>query len=248
MNEVLFGIVSGLAIGSVGSFHCLGMCGPIALSLPIAAQSKTKTFLSVGLYNVGRAMTYGLLGVFFGWLGSRFSIWGIQQWISILAGVVLLAFVFFHFRIRLPGKGFDRFQSWVREQLRQLLRVPLHARSFLLIGLLNGLLPCGLVYVAIVAAMATGKIWMSALLMFSFGLGTLPMMAGITVVGRQITVRQRQRINKLIPYMISAMALLLILRGLNLGIPYVSPRMGDSVKEVPNCHGEEEEEVFPVPK
>jgi sulfite exporter TauE/SafE len=120
--------------------------------------------------------------------------------------------------------------------------------SFLLIGLLNGLLPCGLVYVAIVAALATGKIWLGGLLMFSFGLGTIPMMAGMMIFGRRVSMRHRQLINRAIPYMVSVMACILILRGLNLGIPYVSPKMGDSVKEIPTCHGEDEVEVFPIPK
>ena len=248
MNELLYCLISGFAIGSLGSFHCLGMCGPIALSLPIATDSKWKAALSVGFYNLGRALTYAMLGLFFGLVGSRFRIWGIQQWVSIVAGLALLAFVLFHFKVRLPGKWFDRYQSQVRFRLQKLLSSNLKVRSFLFIGLLNGLLPCGLVYVAIVAALATGKIWLGAVLMFSFGVGTMPMMAGMLVFGRHISMRHRRWINRAVPYMVSVMACLLILRGLNLGIPYVSPKMGNTVQDVPTCHGEEEREVFPVPK
>jgi uncharacterized protein len=248
MNELLYCMVSGLAIGSVGSFHCIGMCGPIALSLPIASDSKTNAAVSMGLYNLGRAFTYGLLGILFGLVGSQFRIWGVQQLVSILAGIVLLAFALFHFKVRLPGKWFDVYQSKVRVGLQKLLTSKLSTPSFLLIGLLNGLLPCGLVYVAIVAALATGNIWLGGVLMFSFGVGTMPMMAGIMVFGRKVSMRHRQLINKAIPYMVCVMACILILRGLNLGIPYVSPKMGASVKEIPKCHGVDEEEVFPVPK
>ena len=111
MTELLYGIFSGLAIGSLGSFHCVGMCGPIALSLPIASNAKANAFISIGLYNLGRAITYGVLGLLFGLLGSQFRIWGVQQFVSILAGLVLLAFVLFHFKVRLPGSWFDAYQS-----------------------------------------------------------------------------------------------------------------------------------------
>jgi sulfite exporter TauE/SafE len=248
MNELLYCIVSGLAIGSLGSFHCIGMCGPIALSLPMASEDKASAAISIGLYNLGRAITYGLLGILFGLLGSQFRIWGVQQFVSILAGIVLLAFVLFHFKVRIPGSWFNTYQTKVRLMLQKLMTSKLNAGSFLLIGLLNGLLPCGLVYVAMVAALATGKIAMGGLLMFAFGVGTMPMMAGVMVFGRRISMRHRQIINKTIPYMVSIMACILILRGLNLGIPYVSPKMGESVKSIPSCHGESEESVFPVPK
>jgi len=248
MNELLYCMISGLAIGCLGSFHCIGMCGPIALSLPIVGKSKTDAAVSMGLYNFGRAMTYGLLGILFGLLGSQFRIWGVQQFVSILAGIILLAFVLFHFKVRLPGKWFALYQSKVRIRLQKLLSSKLNAQSFLLIGLLNGLLPCGLVYVAIVAALATGKIWLGGLLMFSFGIGTMPMMVGLMVFGRRVSVQHRQFINRAIPYMVCVMACILILRGLNLGIPYVSPKMGASVKEIPKCHGVDVEEVFPMPK
>jgi sulfite exporter TauE/SafE len=248
MSELWYGIVSGLTIGAFGSFHCIGMCGPIALSLPTAGNSKMQSALSIGLYNLGRAFTYGILGILFGWIGTQFRVWGLQQMVSILTGLILLAFVLFHFKVRLPGKWFEIFQNKVRASLQKLLTSKLTLSSFAIIGLLNGLLPCGLVYVAIVAALATGKIWLGGLLMFSFGIGTIPMMAGIMMFGRKISIKHRQVINKTMPYMVSVMACLLILRGLNLGIPYVSPKMGDSVKSVPTCHGEELQQVFPIPK
>ncbi|HEX5113442.1 MAG TPA: sulfite exporter TauE/SafE family protein, partial [Saprospiraceae bacterium] len=106
MNELWYGIVSGLAIGAFGSLHCIGMCGPIALSLPTAGNSKMQSFLSIGLYNLGRAFTYGMSGILFGLIGSQFRVWGFQQVVSIVAGVVLLAFALFHFKVRLPGKWF----------------------------------------------------------------------------------------------------------------------------------------------
>jgi sulfite exporter TauE/SafE len=224
------------------------MCGPIALSLPYASTSKTQVGLSMSLYHFGRAITYACLGVLFGLLGSQFRAWGVQQLLSISAGILLLSFVLFHFKVRLPGKWFDKFQNKLRSGLQKLLTSQISASSFLLIGLLNGLLPCGLVYVAIVAALATTNVWIGGALMFSFGIGTMPMMAGLMIFGRRISIQRRQMINKAVPYLVCIMAGLLILRGLNLGIPYVSPKMGESVKSTPTCHGEQLEQVFPVPR
>jgi len=245
---MLSSVISGLAIGGLGSFHCIGMCGPIALSLPFAGQGKIQAVWSLSLYHFGRALTYGILGILFGFLGTQFRIWGLQQIVSILAGILLLAFIWFHFKLRMPGTWYDSFQHKIRAGLQKRLGSTFRTSTFFFIGLLNGLLPCGLVYVAIVAALTTGKLFLGGLLMFSFGVGTMPLMTGLIFFGRLISVTHRHQINKAVPYLVSVMACLLILRGLNLGIPYVSPKMGVVSKEVPTCHGVGVEEGFFFPQ
>lgn len=104
------------------------------------------------------------------------------------------------------------------------------------VGLLNGLLPCGLVYVAIAAALATMSSLNAMLLMFSFGIGTIPVMAGLMIFGHLISINIRQKINRSVPYFVGLMAVMLILRGMNLGIPYLSPKLEKESTEVSCCH------------
>lgn len=230
-------ILAGLSIGFLGSFHCLGMCGPLALALPVQQFSGVKKVIAISLYNLGRACTYGLMGVFFGFISSRFALYGFQQVLSISAGILILAALFLNY---LPLKSvgfFNTFTSKVKMWLGQLLKgasniVP----AFFIIGLLNGLLPCGLVYVAVTSSLAAGTMLNGFLLMFSFGLGTFPMMAGILFFAKIISQELRFKIKKLVPFFIGTMAVLLILRGLNLGIPYISPYVNDTTETMSSCH------------
>ncbi|HOW32340.1 MAG TPA: sulfite exporter TauE/SafE family protein, partial [Bacteroidales bacterium] len=95
--------------------------------------------------------------------------------------------------------------------------------SLFLIGLLNGLLPCGLVYIAIAGSIGSGSALMGAIYMALFGLGTMPMLLAINLSGGFISTSLRKKINKLIPILVIIVGILFILRGLSLGIPYISP-------------------------
>ena len=215
MNELYLSILTGLSIGFLGSFHCIGMCGPIALALPVHRFSGVQKYVGIMLYNLGRAVTYSLLGFAFGLVGSQFRLWGLQQVISIGAGVMIL---------------------WVQQGLGKLLSNAKNPTSLFPVGLLNGLLPCGLVYVAIAAALATMSSLNAMLLMFSFGIGTIPVMAGLMMFGHLISINIRQKINRSVPYFVGLMAVMLILRGMNLGIPYLSPKLEKESTEVSCCH------------
>lgn len=235
MHEYLIAAFTGLSIGFLGSFHCIGMCGPIALALPVHALGKFNSYLSIALYNLGRALTYCALGIFFGMVGSQFRLWGLQQFISIFAGVLILLFILTRFKLTLRLKWVDRMNTSINQTLGQLMQSPRSPLTFGWIGILNGMLPCGLVYVAMAAALASGSTWNGGLLMFAFGFGTMPVMAGLMVFGQRISPTTRRKINRAVPYFVAVMGVLLILRGLNLGIPYVSPRM-DAQAEAPMCH------------
>jgi sulfite exporter TauE/SafE len=95
--------------------------------------------------------------------------------------------------------------------------------SLFFIGMLNGLLPCGLVYMAIAGAIGTGSTAEGAIYMILFGLGTIPMMLSISIAGNMISQTVRRKINQLIPVLVVVVGLLFVLRGLSLGIPYLSP-------------------------
>lgn len=236
MSALYLSILTGLSIGFLGSFHCIGMCGPIALALPVRSYQGAKKYVGIGLYNIGRAFTYGFLGLAFGFLGQQFRVWGLQQVISIAAGVLILLFIFSRFSFSSKIGWLAYLNKWVQKSLHRLLSTPKPVTSLFPIGLLNGLLPCGLVYVAIAAAMATMHTWYGVLLMFSFGLGTIPVMAGLMMFGHLLSGMARQKINKAVPYFVGMMAVMLILRGLNLGIPYLSPSMEKDSTEVSCCH------------
>jgi uncharacterized protein len=214
-------IWTALVVGIVGSLHCAGMCGPLALALPQAGHSAPAYFAGRLAYNLGRVVTYCLLGMVFGFLGRTLFLAGIQRWVSIALGLVLLAGVFASRRLA-SWQPLTRLVDHLKAQMSTLL----HRRSLTALaalGLLNGLLPCGLVYVAGAGATATGGILPGMLYMAAFGAGTVPMMLAIGLSGRLVPVSLRLKLARAIPLSIFLLAALLILRGLSLGIPYLSP-------------------------
>ncbi len=226
-----------LLLGLFGGLHCVGMCGPIALALPRQNNVTTEIFAKV-LYNSGRIVTYMLMGALIGLLGSGFNFVGFQQGLSIFSGVLLillvllkgfknLEFTFFRPMIHLANKLKFAFGKFIKKKTPW---------ATLMIGLLNGLLPCGLVYIALAASLATGNFIESALYMGIFGLGTFPMMFAIAFSGRIFSPRVRQKLYKVIPVFVILLGTLFILRGLNLGIPYVSPQINaGSVEQFEMC-------------
>ena len=96
------------------------------------------------------------------------------------------------------------------------------AQSLFLFGIINGFLPCGFVYVALAGAMTTGDFVSGALFMALFGLGTTPIMLATSLVGKFISGGLKSRMNKLIPVFAIILAIIFILRGLNLGIPFLT--------------------------
>ena len=223
-------IWSAFLIGLFGSFHCIGMCGPIALALPIQRDSRLKLVTGRVLYNIGRAITYGFIGILFGLIGQSLSLAGFQQSVSIIAGVLILLMVILPSKytqqlyLLKPAYGFTNF---LKRKFGQLLKQK-SVMSVFLIGILNGFLPCGLVYIAVAGAIATGNYLDGAVYMFVFGLGTLPIMLVMSLAGNFISLNVRRRVNKVIPAFMVVLALLFILRGMNLGIPYVSPKIQQS--------------------
>lgn len=229
-------IIAAISLGLLGSIHCIGMCGPLALALPIYQKSTAAKVYSVLAYNIGRALTYSAFGVVFGWIGQGFAVFGLQQAISITLGSLILV------SILLP-KLFSFESAFLYSKLNKLKQLISNyftcsgASSFFIVGLLNGLLPCGLVYMAVAGAIATGSVLNGAVFMGVFGLGTIPAMFSLMWFGELINVKGRMVIRKAFPYMMSLIGIMMILRGLNLGIPYLSPKM-ESRGEI-SCHTEQ---------
>ena len=208
-------------LGLVGSLHCAGMCGPLALALPGASGSTARFALGRVAYNLGRIVTYCGLGTVFGLFGKTLLLAGVQRWVSISLGVVLIIGLFTSRKLAL-WKPVTMLVNQLKARMSGLLR----QRSLMSVGalgLLNGLLPCGLVYVAAAGATATGNMLNGALYMAAFGAGTLPMMLAIGLGGKLVPLSLRLKLRGAIPVSVFLLGALLILRGMSLGIPYVSP-------------------------
>lgn len=217
-----------ISLGFLGSFHCVGMCGPIALAIPVKRTSVLSIFSGTMIYNVGRVLTYALMGLLFGILGRGFALAGLQSILSVAIGILILVVLFLPKLKFQFGQGIlVRFIGRVKDVFRNLFGKHTFPSLFL-IGLLNGLLPCGLVYMGLAGSVTSDSALGGALFMTGFGLGTLPAMFAISVFRERISIRLRERIRKLVPVLVGVMALMLILRGLNLGIPYVSPSIVNS--------------------
>jgi uncharacterized protein len=234
-------VISAFYTGLLGSFHCIGMCGAIALSLPIKDDSSKGKLWAAIVYNTGRVSTYGCIGLFFGFLGYSFSVAGFQQGLSISIGVIMLLFLFFPAILKYSARK-DSFIAQFYLMQRNLMGEFLHKKSttaFYCIGLLNGLLPCGLVYVALAGATATGGSLSGALYMIIFGLGTFPMMLLANQFRFFIPLSIRNNLRRLLPVFGSLIAFLFIMRGLNLGIPFLSPELQKEATSwifPANCH------------
>jgi sulfite exporter TauE/SafE len=232
-------IWTGFIVGLFGSLHCIGMCGPIVLALPVIGDSQLKILAGRILYNLGRIFTYTLMGALFGLFGSRLVLFGLQQDLSIAFGVIILVYVLTPRKIKARVANtfiYRETTNFIKSKFSLMISKKSNSSLFT-IGVLNGLLPCGFVYVGIAGAVSTVDWTSGALYMAMFGLGTFPVMLATAMFGKIINVNFKRKVNKLIPVFAVLLALIFILRGLNLGIPYLSPKFQKAVIEQPeSCH------------
>lgn len=219
-------IWAAIILGLMGSLHCIGMCGPIAFMLPVDRDNKVKKLGQISIYHLGRLLSYGLLGLVFGFLGKGLYVFGMQQKLSIAVGVLMIIVIL------IPYKYLGKFSITtpvmkIISKVKNNLGVALQKKTsdtFITIGFLNGFLPCGLVYMALFGAIAMGNPWHGALYMVLFGLGTVPLMTTAIYFSSLLKGVVRKKVQKLIPIFVVIIGCLFILRGLGLGIPYVSPK------------------------
>ncbi|MFK7979794.1 MAG: sulfite exporter TauE/SafE family protein [Saprospiraceae bacterium] len=224
-------------IGLFGSLHCIGMCGPIALAMPLQKKSRFSLLTNSLLYNFGRAITYSFLGVFIGIIGEGIVFAGLQKVLSILTGVMLLGMVFFSVNLEskiISFPFFNQFYLRVKNLLGHYLRKNTK-ETVLAIGLLNGLLPCGLVYLAMVGALSAESILGSSLYMFSFGLGTMPLMLLFLLLGNGTHQKYRLQLRRLYPTFLTLLALWFIYRGANFYLP-PDFKLSAALQYIPMCH------------
>lgn len=224
-------------MGLLGSIHCVGMCGPLVMALPLSGKSNIQKATALFLYHTGKISSYGLLGVLFGLFGSQFPIFGFQKNISIFIGATMLFYVVYVFVLKpkhIQWGVLNKVYNYIVKALGRLFKSK-NVVSFLLIGMLNGLLPCGMIYLALSSAMATQGVVSGGLLMIFFGLGTVPALIMVALGGQYMGFAFRKKLQMLLPVFIFGMGVILILRGLNLGIPYISPIAGIGSEAI-SCH------------
>jgi sulfite exporter TauE/SafE len=224
-------------MGLFGSLHCVGMCGPIAMALPVQDENRFSMASKLLLYNLGRTVTYVFLGILIGLLGEGLFLAGMQKWLSIGLGISLLLIALFSINIEnrllnmpLLGRAF----LFIKIQLGKLLKNS-SAPALFRTGIVNGFLPCGLVYMAIVGAVSMGNLLGSALYMLLFGLGTIPLMLLTATAGHLASLKIRNKIKKLFPVFVTALALLLIYRGIRFDLPE-GFSFWEMMQNMPMCH------------
>lgn len=232
-------LFSAVILGLLGSFHCVGMCGPIAFMLPVDRSNSLRKVTQIGLYHFGRLLAYSSIGFFFGLVGKSLYIFGLQQKLSIVIGVLMIVVVLIPHKI-VSKYNFSKPSYKIISKVKSALGSALKKKTndtFLTIGFLNGFLPCGLVYMAVFGAIASGNIVNGSLYMFLFGLGTIPLMTTAIYLGKFLNATIKQRIQKAIPVFVIVIGLLFILRGMGLGIPYISPEpVVEMASSAIDCH------------
>lgn len=231
-------IASAFIFGLISSLHCIGMCGPIALMLPVDHNNPAKKATQLMTYHIGRLSSYAIIGLIFGLVGRGLYLAGIQQRLSIFIGLAMIVVVLLPERL-FAKHNFSQPVFRVISKLKSALGVQFRNKTYkslFTIGLLNGFLPCGMVYVALFGAIAMQHTGYGILFMVLFGLGTIPLMSTVVYLDSFVTLKFRNRIRQLIPYAAVVMGMLFVLRGLGLGIPYVSPSdLSLFVQSTPQC-------------
>ncbi|MCT4560104.1 MAG: sulfite exporter TauE/SafE family protein [Crocinitomicaceae bacterium] len=227
-----------ITLGLTSTLHCLGMCGPLMGLLPVKHLPVQQQWFAFGFYHFGRLAVYALLGWVLGQLAAYLDLFGFLQILSMISGGVLLAFGLF----QIFQKKVSANTNWVRflkKPMGFVLRLKGQQKWFLLGGL-NGMLPCGMLALALAAAFACGTPMEGSFFMLTFGLGTLPGFFGLKILlNRMKGFQKLAKLQLVLPILIGA---LLLLRGMNLGVPYVSPQMDKNVEhvdkriEMPLCH------------
>lgn len=219
-------LISAVLLGLAANLHCIGMCGPISMALPLDRSSNWKILSGALTYHFGRLLTYSLLGAFIGLIGLSITTLGIMQWLSILSGIVLIIFAWrgIFGRIFSRNAAFSGIQMKISRGMGRILKSRNPAK-LLFLGMLNGILPCGMVFAGLLNAMLAGSPVQSALAMLTFGIGTLPALLVVAFAAQKIGTKLRSRFNQVAPYFLTVVGVLVVLRGMNLDIPLISPHI-----------------------
>lgn len=232
-------LYTAIIFGLISSLHCIGMCGPIAMMLPVDQKNPSKKALQVLIYHLGRLTSYGILGLAFGLLGRGFYMAGIQQQLSIAVGVGMIVLAVVPEKI-LANYNFSKPVYRLITRIKSSLGAQFKRKTpdaFFTIGLFNGLLPCGLVYAALFGAIAMQNVTLGIAYMILYGLGTIPMMSAVVYVSSLLSMPFRSQLQRVVPIVTVVIGVLFVLRGMGLDIAYISPsNLNLFVQANANCH------------
>lgn len=232
-------LYSALLFGLISSLHCIGMCGPIAMMLPVNKSNPAEKVIQILIYHIGRLTAYASLGLIFGLLGRGFYMAGIQQQLSIAVGILMIVIVVVPEREFMKynfSKPVYRLLSKIKSNLGNQFKRK-SPDAFFTIGLLNGFLPCGLVYAALFGALAMQNLTLSVTYMILYGIGTIPMMSAVVYLSNLLSIPVRNKLQKIIPIVAVFIGIMFIFRGLGLDIAYLSPSDTNLfVKANASCH------------
>ena len=230
---------SALLFGLISSLPCIGMCGPIAMMLPVNKSNPAEKVIQILIYHIGRLTAYASLGLIFGLLGRGFYMAGIQQQLSIAVGILMIVIVVVPEREFMKynfSKPVYRLLSKIKSNLGNQFKRK-SPDAFFTIGLLNGFLPCGLVYAALFGAIAMQNLTLSVTYMILYGIGTIPMMSAVVYLSNLLSIPVRNKLQKIIPIVVIFIGIMFIFRGLGLDIAYLSPSDTNLfVKANASCH------------
>ncbi|MBS1651036.1 MAG: sulfite exporter TauE/SafE family protein [Bacteroidetes bacterium] len=222
-------IISAIILGIANSFHCGAMCGPIISILNLKSNYKNA---SIWFYHAGRIYTYVLLGMLTGAIGFTIDLTGFSAYLSIISGVLFLITVLVHFNIFKIQFKSSKVLTYVKLKISNHLYKKTNLSKFIT-GMFNGLLPCGVLYMALAASLSAGTFAKSGVFMFFFGISTLPSLFFINEIKNALLKISGVKFQKHLPLIFISISFVLIIRGSGLGIPYVSPK---STKNNFNCH------------
>ncbi|MBL7816554.1 MAG: sulfite exporter TauE/SafE family protein [Saprospiraceae bacterium] len=232
-------LYTALILGLVSSLHCVGMCGPIAMMLPYTEgghsapsfwnKLRGRVFIETLTYNIGRIVTYTFLGLLFGFLGRGLAVVGFSQALSVLFGLLFIV-------VAIKRQGLEQLDAFLNRHFSQRIRglfaqFMKHRSGFFALGMLNGLMPCGIVYWAIAASLMTFNPIEGAAYMSLFGLGTMPLMLATVLASRGLHRSAVRRFYRFIPVYQFALGVFLIYRAFS-----VDPSVFWMLTPAPVCH------------
>ena len=227
--------------GLLGSAHCIGMCGPLAISLSAGSTEGSNHLVRQSIFSLGRVFTYGFCGAVAGfggaWVSSESRGFVLSQaWLAIFAGALLLVMGLVTAGVlpRLATKRLGGLPCGTAGWLKTFLSSP-GWPAVLVAGVFTGFIPCGLVYAFLLKASSSGSLWLGLLTMVAFGLGTIPLMVAVGYGGQFLSNVGRSRLYRVAAWCIVLTGAISIARGAS----QLDPPDNMSTAPCPLCNSEQ---------